>query len=37
MRDTPGAVFDLGAAATAIARPGSITDWVQLLGISPSP
>jgi len=33
MRDTPGAVFDLGAAATAIASPASIADWVQLVGI----
>jgi PAT family beta-lactamase induction signal transducer AmpG len=33
MRDAPGSVFDLSAAATAIARPATITDWVQLVGI----
>jgi PAT family beta-lactamase induction signal transducer AmpG len=33
MRDTPGAGFDLWAAMWQVARPVSITDWVQLVGI----
>ena len=33
MRDTPGAGFDLWAAMWQLARPVSITDWVQLVGI----
>jgi MFS transporter, PAT family, beta-lactamase induction signal transducer AmpG len=33
MRDTPGAGFDLRAAAWAVGRPAEITDWVQLVGI----
>jgi PAT family beta-lactamase induction signal transducer AmpG len=33
MRDTPGAGFDIGGAARAIANPATIPDWVQLFGI----
>ncbi len=33
MREQPGAGFDFPAAAAAVARPATITDWTQLVGI----